>query len=320
MDLRNTPMQEQFLMLTYLNNQIKNTGSYIYQYLKTKNQYQISFVNRSVVIPKFLSDCPMGCLKDAIEYLAEEFKKEKNIDFIDSYMAEKDNEFLKIKVANLEREIEELKRHQDGSYLGTWDSDHLFEPLIDEDFGEEKKERGRPKRKSQNNKELKKQADRLTEPTHLEKLLVPFPEVEPEFSYDKTEVKKRVERKNGKNFTEEEIYKDILRVNKGKNKLGRVIKTIEDVRVWAKEGTLFFEKERKKAYNRLYNKMYKKIAQKLDKLDIGENKHGITKDDVLKNMQDHLGIRYGRLSKVEYLAEWNKAKSRVWGKYYRKRK
>ena len=318
MDLRNTPMQEQFKMLTYLNTQLNNSSSYIYQYLKTKNKYQISFVKYSSY--KFQSDCPLGCLKDAIICLAEEFKKEKNIDFMDSYVAEKDNELLKIKVAQLEKEIEDLKKQQDGSFFGSWESDNLFEPLIGDDFGEEKKERGRPKRKNLNNKELKKKADNLKETTHLESLLVPFPNLDGDFPFDIIEDKKRVERKNGNNFTEEEIYKDMLRVNKGKNKLGIVLKTIEDVRKWAKEGSSFFEMERKKAYNRLYNKMYKKIAKKLDNLDVRENKNGITKKDVIRNMKKHLGERYDTLSKVEYLAEWKKAKSRVWSKDYRKGK
>ncbi len=114
MDLRNTPMQEQFKMLTYLNTQLNNSSSYIYQYLKTKNKYQISFVKYSSY--KFQSDCPLGCLKDAIICLAEEFKKKKTLILWTLILLKKIMNFLKIKVAQLEKEIEDLKKQQDGSF------------------------------------------------------------------------------------------------------------------------------------------------------------------------------------------------------------
>ena len=320
MDLRNTPMEEQFSMLTFLTKKIKNSGSYLFQYLKTKNQYQISFVNSPSIIPKFLADTPIQCLSEAIQHMALEYKKDNNIDFIDAYKGAKDNEFLKLKLAKLEKEIEELKKHNQEGYLGSWPADSSFLDFPF-DLGEEPEEK-KPKPKSKSNKNLRKKAEQIAEETHLEKLLdrednFPF-DLRPEYKYPTTK-RKYVKRTSGV-FSEAELHKEMLAVHKGKDKLGIIINTIADIKSWSKHQTLYYEKEKHKAYKRLYGRMYRKKTKKIDSLNVRENKFGIQKSDVVKNMKEHLGEKYNSLSPDNYLKEGVKAKSRVWSKEHRKSK
>ena len=137
MNLSNTPLKEKFEMLAFLQAECKNVGNFIIQYLKTKQTFQISFINGINFSSQ--ADDIETCVKSGIIELDIHYSKQHGgTDFFHAYKMSKDVELYKKRIVELEDKVKELEDNYSRDILRV-----------------EKRRRGRPKKKVSNSKPMK---------------------------------------------------------------------------------------------------------------------------------------------------------------------
>lgn len=90
------PLLEKIKVLTFLQSKVPQRGSFTFTYLKTKNQYQITLLNRrdgSEI--KHRETNIEDCFQYAISQLEFEYKAENKYEFWGEYEKAGENEMLK---------------------------------------------------------------------------------------------------------------------------------------------------------------------------------------------------------------------------------
>jgi hypothetical protein len=136
MNLSNTPLKEKFEMLAFLQAECKNVGNFIIQYLKTKQTFQISFINGINFSSQ--ADDIETCVKSGIIELDIHYSKQHGgTDFFHAYKMSKDVELYKKRIVELEDKVKELEDNYSRDILSV-----------------EKRRRGRPKKYLKANNKL----------------------------------------------------------------------------------------------------------------------------------------------------------------------
>ena len=136
MNLSNTPLKEKFEMLAFLQAECKNVGNFIIQYLKTKQTFQISFINGINFSSQ--ADDIETCVKSGIIELDIHYSKQHGgTDFFHAYKMSKDVELYKKRIVELEDKVKELEDNYSRDILRV-----------------EKRRRGRPKKYLKANNKL----------------------------------------------------------------------------------------------------------------------------------------------------------------------
>ena len=286
------PLKEKLRVLAYLQKNVSNAGSFLLSHLKTKNQYQLSFVNGLAV--KVISQDVDDCLEVAIREVGKIYFDEHKKSFWDSYdkiresaLLQEENDSLKNRITHLEEKYDKLLKkyipivsnvaiqESTESEMSPSPDEKSTTPLQKIINIMDKKGRGRPKQKK-DNRELRSRKSR-----------------------------KRRECK----FTEKQLNREMKRINPNL-----------DVDFIENGNTARYREERQKAYKRLHQNNVKKLNFKKDNLKIKENKYGITKSDVLKDMKRVLKGKLKGLNSAQYIKNWRLAKARVWNKRYHEEK
>tara|TARA_R100001509_G_scaffold147843_1_gene105336 strand:+ start:651 stop:1259 length:609 start_codon:yes stop_codon:yes gene_type:complete len=127
MNLQNTPIQEKFKMLAYLQSNIKGVGQFIITYLKTKQTFQISFING--ILFSTQADDIETCLKATIIELDIRYKALNKRSFYTDYEMQSNVEKYKERISELENKLKFLEEKYSRDVVGV-----------------EKRRRGRPKK------------------------------------------------------------------------------------------------------------------------------------------------------------------------------
>lgn len=297
MDLKNTPLKEKFNMLSYLQKEVTGAGNFLIQHLKTKNKFQISFINGLLFSSK--SDDVDICVEEGIIELASHYScQNQGKDFYSSYQMQNDIDMYKKRIIELEDKVVELEDNysrdiSDVNKVEFYNFHHKSENI------ETKKKRGRPSKK-QLTEVVFDDSDgvpTMRDATDKEKVGV------------NVVIKKKIRESKSKLYTEAQLYKEIKRLHPVNLKFMQ----ISDKKL--------YKELRLKAYKRLTTKKYAKISERKQNLTIGENKYNITTSDVIEEMKRNKPTKYlDSLSNVKYIKEWTKAKSRVWNREYTKAK
>lgn len=294
MEEKMLPLKEKLRILSYLQKNVSNAGSFLLTHLKTKNQYQLSFVNGLDV--KVISQDVDDCLEAAIREVGKIYFDEHNKSFWDGYDKIRENALLKEENDSLKKQITILSEKYDTLFKK--DIPLCKEVPIQESKEQEstesemtvatKKKRGRPSKKKidEEKKAIKDSCD---------------------YSEQLKERKKRKRREC--KFTEKQLTREMVRINPNL-----------DVDFIEKGNSPRYREERQKAYKRLHQKNVKKLNSKKDNLKIKDNKYGITKSDVIKDMKRVLKGKFKGLNSGDYIKNWRLAKARVWNKRYHEEK
>ena len=306
MNKENLTLQEKFKALTFLQSKIPFLGNYSLSFLKTKNLYQISFVNGYK--EKFLHSDLDVCIDATLEDLDKLHFMEFKTDWFEEMNRENENVMLKAKIADLEKKLKEFADLGHESLLPYLTKSDEDTELLEED------------------KVVFDEGDETTTMRdNVPKIIKNIQQ-----SIRNVEKKKKVRKKT--KHSEISIQKEMLKKlkgmdlpsTKGNNKRGRPksnkVKTIKDLTIVKNNFSVLYDKEYKKAYSRITNRSSIKNKQKVKNLTIKDNKYGITKDWVIADMQRKLGEKYDKLNSTEYLSEWKSAKARVWNKEYNSQK
>ena len=162
-DILLLPIQEKFNILSFFQTTVTGLGNFILINLKSTHKYQISF-NRYPDKAKAMGDLKFTdvelelCINKAIIGIYDYYIKEHKSDFLPYYSEQQELNYLRVKVQELEKEVEYWK-------LGTGNP---YEDKIPgfwiNDTGETLKttKRGRPKKKSPKDKKNDKKAEKLS--------------------------------------------------------------------------------------------------------------------------------------------------------------
>ena len=308
MNLSNTPLNEKFQMLAFLQTECKNVGNFIIQYLKTKKTFQISFINGLNFSSQ--ADDIETCVKSGIIQLEIEYSKQHGgRDFFQTYKMSKDVELYKHRIIELEDKVKELEDNYSRDIVKQKTND-ILDPLnkILETY-KPKRKRGRPSKSRKSNKSTQQVFDdRDGVPTIKDIDIINSPIIWDVSDKKKKELRERTKERSGL-FTEKQLEKEMRRLNSDL-----------PTNLLYFRSTKKYETERKKAYKRLANKKYLKTAERKQNLTIGDNKYNITKQDIIDDMKRVIKEDLSTISNIQYLKEWTKAKSRVWNREYNKAK
>jgi len=293
MEEKMLPLKEKLRILSYLQKNVSNAGSFLLTHLKTKNQYQLSFVNGLDV--KVISQDVDDCLEVSIREVGKIYFDEHNKSFWDGYDKIRETALLKEKNDALQSQLTILSERYDALLKK---SIPLCEVPILESKEQEstesemtvatKKKRGRPSKK------------KIDEDKTL---------IEDSCDYSE-QLKERKKRKRREcKFTEKQLTREMVRINPNL-----------DVDFIEKGNSPRYREERQKAYKRLHQKNVNKLNSKKDNLKIKDNKYGITKSDVIKDMKRVLKGKVKGLNSGDYIKNWRLAKARVWNKRYHEEK
>jgi|ETNvirenome_6_85_1030632.scaffolds.fasta_scaffold00199_19 hypothetical protein len=299
----NTPLNEKFNLLAYLQKEVSEVGSFSISYLKTKQMFQISFVNG--IGYKGLSPRIDDCVELGLSQLKHHYKEQHGKSYEESYDLLQSNLSLQNKVKDLEEKLRKLEEKQDKhlmkencDFSNTEKNDTGFFNFAEEKseviLDEPKRQRGRPAKKSFK-KHAKKMRDMILCEDYKEK-------------QKEKKSKKRRSRKS-KLFTQEQIDKEITRLLPN-----------FDLEFTRTGNSKRYKEEKTKAYKRLAAKRYNKLSKKKNNLDVKENKYNITKEDIIADMKRILNEKFDTLSNRQYVRQWILAKARVWNREYTKAK
>lgn len=299
MNLKNTPLKEKFEMLSYLQKEVKGAGNFLIQYLKTKNQYQISFINGLLLSSQ--SDDIEVCVNFGIIELESHYSSQnEGRDFYSSYQMQNDVDKYRKRIIELEDKVQELENNYSRDISNAEVEKLQLKMLNKEDsdlkeFKRTKRKRGRPAKNKQN----------LTEQEIIDSPII----------WDASDKKKKQLRERTKTkvrsriLTEKEIEEEMRRLNSDLPTTFILFRNTEK-----------YEIERKKAYKRLAAKKYNKLSSKRQNLNISQNKYNITKDDIIDDMKRVLKSKFDNLSNIRYIKQWTLAKARVWNREYTRAK
>ena len=341
----NTPLTEKFNKLAYLQQEVKTSGNFLISYLKSKNMFQISFVNGLGY--KGQSPRIDGCIDLGLNQLEIAYMQEHGKSYQEGYNLIQSNHSLKEKVKDLEerlRNMEEKYKIKDCIDISNTEEDvntgfHNYsqepaEIILDNT----KRKRGRPskidksfespvnQRKSiiENHYSSEEVIDSILSPIKdicedykskqkdkkniTEKEIIDSPIIWDVSDKKKKELRERTKARS-RIFTEKEIEKEMRRLN---SDLPTTLLLFRN--------TKKYEIERTKAYKRLTAKKYTKISVKRENLNVSKNKYNITKEDVIADMKRVLKLEFDGLSNIQFIKQWTSAKSRVWNREYTKAK
>lgn len=299
MNLKNTPLKEKFEMLSYLQKEVKGAGNFLIQYLKTKNQYQISFINGLLLSSQ--SDDIEVCVNFGIIELESHYSSQnEGRDFYSSYQMQNDVDKYRKRIIELEDKVQELENNYSRDISNAEVEKLQLKMLNKEDsdlkeFKRTKRKRGRPAKNKKN----------LTEQEIIDSPII----------WDASDKKKKQLRERTKTkvrsriLTEKEIEEEMRRLNSDLPTTFILFRNTEK-----------YEIERKKAYKRLAAKKYNKLSSKRQNLNISQNKYNITKDDIIDDMKRVLKSKFDNLSNIRYIKQWTLAKARVWNREYTRAK
>tara|TARA_R110001599_G_scaffold300759_2_gene506048 strand:+ start:470 stop:1360 length:891 start_codon:yes stop_codon:yes gene_type:complete len=292
MEEKMIPLKEKLEILTYLQSQITNSGSFLLTFLKTKNSYQLSFVNGLAVkvICKNVDDCLEGAIRKVSKIYHDEHKRS----FWDDYNYHREQGRLKERNQELVNSLNILTEKYDKllSKVYSVGEDDIVSDVMDDDIKEDKEIESTESEMSSG--EPKKKRGRPVK-NKVEK-----------------ELKTIIKRKNREcKYTEKQLNKEMLRINPN---MKEVMVSSDE---WSNKK---YQEERKKAYKRLNQKGSKKIAGWRENLKIKDNKYNITKCDILEDMQRVVKSDPEKMTNRVFEKEWTKAKSRVWNRRYNEEK
>ena len=89
MNIKDTPLKEKFEVLSYLQQSL-DIGNYVLTYLKTKNVYQLAFINKALPFEIKIRNQDLDeLLVEVITELLSKFYETNIIKFNESYLAQK---------------------------------------------------------------------------------------------------------------------------------------------------------------------------------------------------------------------------------------
>ena len=239
MNLSKHTIEEKFEMLSFLQRHCK-IGSFLLTRLKTKDTYQISFVNGSALKVRNhdLNKCLDQVIVDVAEYYYDMFQE----DFMNKFISISDRELIKKqkeKITELEDKISELednysrdiiKQSKSPNYFMNSDGERVYTNSFLND-------------------------DNLSPKEKVEKFLQPlrdiFAGIDEDIDEDKLEFVKKLKKQfvgRSKLFTEYELYKEIVSCYED-------FEDVEDVINLKNQAPETFKKVRAKAYDRLYKRI-----------------------------------------------------------------
>ena len=136
MNLQNTPLHEKFKMLAFLQSNTKGIGQFILTYLKTRQTFQISFING--ILFSTQADDVETCLNSTIIELDIRYKALNNRSFYKDYELQSNVEKYKERILELEEKLKSLENKYSRDILSV-----------------EKRRRGRPKKIPSTSKPIK---------------------------------------------------------------------------------------------------------------------------------------------------------------------
>jgi len=327
----NTPLNEKFNILAYLQREVNDSGSFLISYLKTKKMFQISFVNG--LDYKGLSPRIEDCVDLGLNQLKLQYKEQYGKSYHEGYDLIQSNLSLQDKIKQLEERLRESEdkynkeiidkncdssKHQTQTGFFNYTKD-IPEIILDKP----KRKRGRPSTKSLS-KDAKKLRDKILSPINdicedykgkqkdkkniTEKEIIDSPIIWDVSDKKKKELRERTKARS-RIFTEKELEKEMRRLN---SDLPTTLLLFRN--------TKKYEIERAKAYKRLTSKKYTKISVKRENLNVSKNKYNITKEDIISDMKRVLKSDFDTLSNIKYIRQWTLAKARVWNREYTKAK
>ena len=310
----NTPLNEKFNILAYLQNQVSEAGSFSISYLKTKNMFQISFVNGLGY--KGLSPRIEGCIDGGITQLEIAYKEQYGKSYQEGYDLVQSNLSLQEKVKYLEERLRESEdkynkeiMEQNCDFSNTDENKTGFYNYSQEPadiiLDKPKRKRGRPSK-----------IDKLFGPPinqteeMVDSILSPIKEICEDYKgKQKEKISKKRKSRKSTLFTPEQIDKEITRLLPN-----------FDLEFTRTGNSKRYKEEKTKAYKRLTAKRYNKLSKKKNNLDVKENKYNITKEDIISDMKRILNEKFDTLSNRQYVRQWTLAKARVWNREYTKAK
>jgi hypothetical protein len=337
----NTPLTEKFNILAYLQQEVKVAGNFSISYLKSKNMFQVSFVNGLGY--KGQSPRIDGCIDLGINQLEIAHKEEHGKSYHEGYNLIQSNHSLKEKVKDLEERLRDMeeKYNKDCDFSKTEESKTGFYNYSQEPaeiiLDKPKRKRGRPTKKieefmkigdpniptyspiiethytpddytEKDIEAIKKLSDLMMDEEEkeniTEKEIIDSPIIWNKSDKKKKELRERTKARS-RIFTEKEIEKEMRRLN---SDLPTTLLLFRN--------TKKYEIERTKAYKRLTAKKYTKLSDKRQNLNVRQNKYNITKDDVITDMKRVLKGDFDTLSNSQYVKQWTLAKARVWNREY----
>ena len=294
------PLVEKVKIITFLQSKVPQGGNFTFTYLKTHNQYQITLLNRkdgSAI--KHRADKIEDCFSIACQQLEREYYEHNRCEFWIEYDKSRENELLKQKLIETNEMLNSLQVKYDNLLSSVKMRPRFVNHTKTPESAEEYKER------LKNLREENRQAEN-------------------EESSPKP-LKKR-KRRESKLFTNEQIDTEVFRKLKGvsvsikptkpgQSPRSEAIKTMNDLKAWSRLCPEGYRLHRNRAYKRLMNNRTRDRKKKVNRLNIKENKYGITKTHIIQDMKRVLGLKFQKLNSTLFLKEWRKAKNRVWNRH-----
>ena len=216
MNIKDTPLKEKFEVLSYLQQSL-DIGNYVLTYLKTKNVYQLAFINKALPFEIKIRNQDLDeLLVEVITELLSKFYETNIIKFNESYLAQKTIRIQVQRIQDLEDKVRELEDNYSNDIVKESKKKHKGF-LVDEKSSISKR---------------------------TEELLKPLNKILDDYKSNTTNKSK------SKHFTEDEIIEEIIRFHND-------IDSKEDVINLKKQKPETYKKIRYRAYDRMYKRKNK---------------------------------------------------------------